>query len=250
MTTPNTPIVNAGVSYINGLTLSKTAAKVVLLTSGAARDANNTNDIILPADVSINGAIVGAGGVDVAALVANTAYTVYVIGDSTGNHPTAGLLSLIPNAINLVNLPVGYDMVRRVGYIRTDGSANILQFYQYGRGQDRTYYYDVGVSVLSGGASTTFAAVDLSAAIPHVATQVLLDILFTPDGATEVAEFLPFGSSASNGIVRFGTGVAGAQVGSIMVPCALNATAPEILYKVASGDTLTLLVTGFVDHFA
>ena len=240
----NTPIVNAGLLYVNGLGISKTSAKVVALAAGAARDSLNVNDITLGTAVAITGTTVGANGVDVAAIVLSSFYAVYVIGDSTGYKATAGLLSLSATA---PTLPAGYDMFRRVGWILTDGSANILQFYQMGSGQNRTYYYDVGISELSGGSDTSFTAIDLATSVPPISTQVILNLLFTPDGATEVAEFLPFGSSASNGIVVFGCGVAGAQAGNVTVPCVVGSGVPKILYKVASGDTLTASTVGYVD---
>lgn len=249
MTTPNTPIVNAGIKYVTDLQLTKTAAKTISISSGAARDFTDTNDITLSAPVTVNGAVVGQNGVDVAVLVASTMYGVYVIGDSTGYHATAGLLSLATNTTP--SLPSGYDMVRRIGWILTDSSANILQFYQYGQGQNRDYYYDVGISALSAGNATTFTAINLSASVPPRATEVMFDIAFTANAATDTAQFLPFGSTATNGNVRFGTGVAAAQVGSITVPSQLNSTIPEVLYKVTSAsDSLTLLVTGFKDFLS
>lgn len=242
--TAQNPIVNAGIKYVNGLDIAKTGAKTISMAAGASRDVTNTNDIVLDAPVTINGAAVGANGVDVAAIVLNAMYAVYVIGDSTKYQPTAALLSLDAEQ---PNLPGGYDMYRRVGWALTDGSANILQFWQYGEGQDRTYYYDVGISELSGGAATTFTAVDLATSVPPIATEVLFNYTFTPDGATEVAEFLPFGSVATSGMVRVGSGVAAAQVGMVTVPCELDAGVPKVLYKVAAGDTLTLLTAGFKD---
>lgn len=247
MSIPNTPIVNAGVKYVNGLEIAKTAAKVISMAAGAARNSTNENDIVLSSSVSINGATVGANGVDVAAIVLNSFYAVYVIGDSTKYESTAALLSL---SATTPSLPGGYDMYRRVGWVLTDGSANILQFWQYGEGQERQYYYDVGISELSGGSATTFTAIDLATSVPPIATEVLFDVTFTPDGATEVAEFLPFGSAASSGFIRFGYGVAGAQVGVVTVPCRLDSGVPKVLYKVASGDTLTLLTVGFTDFMA
>lgn len=247
MTIPNTPIVNAGVKYVNGLDIAKTAAKVISMAAGAARNSTNENDIVLSSSVSINGATVGANGVDVAVLVASSFYAVYVIGDSTSYESTAGLLSL---SATTPNLPGGYDMYRRVGWVLTDGSANILQFWQYGEGQERSYYYDVGISELSGGSATTFTAIDLATSVPPIATEVLFDVTFTPDGATEVAEFLPFGSAATSGFIRFGYGVAAAQVGVVTVPCRLDSGVPKVLYKVATGDTLTLLTVGFTDFMA
>lgn len=242
---PDTPIVNAGLKYVNGLDITRTAAKTISLAAGAARDSTNTNDIVLSSPVTINGAAVGANGVDVAAIVLNKFYAVYVIGDSTKYQDTAGLLSL---DVSSPNLPAGYDMFRRVGWILTDGSADILIFYQNGAGQERRYWYDVGISELSGGSDTTFTAVDLATSVPPIATNVNFRATYTPNGATDNAEFLPFGSSASNGIVRLAAGVAGAQTLNVVVPCELDSAVPKILYKVTSGDTLTLLTAGYNDY--
>ncbi len=244
---PTTPIVNAGVKYVNGLAIAKTAAKTISMAAGAARDVTNTNDIVLSAPVTVNGANVGINGVDVAALVASNFYAVYVVADSNEYQPTGGLLSL---DFEQPNLPGGYDMYRRVGWILTDGSADILQFWQYGEGQERTYYYDVPISELSGGSATTFTAIDLATSVPPIATEVLLNILFTPDGATEIAEFLPFGSAATSGMVQYGCGVAAAQRGMVTVPCELDSSVPKILYKVAAGDTLSVGVAGYTDYMS
>ncbi len=262
---PNSPIINAGVEYCNGLDISKTAAKTMLMIPGAARDSTNTNDIVLPQALDssgnpvfsgilpvgavINGASVGPNGVDVAVLAANSLYAVYVIGDSTDYQPTAGLLSL---SATQPSLPFGYDMYRRVGWVRTDGSSNLLQWWQYGEGQNRYYYYDVGISVLSAGAATIFTEVSLAPAVPAVATQVLFDVSFVSTSATDTAQFLPYGSGAANGIVRYGCGDTATQISSLTVPCNVALLGPsmtptaEILYKVSAGS-LTLLVTGFAD---
>ncbi len=256
MSIPNSPIVNAGLLYVNGLNIAKTAAKVISMSLGNARDSTDINDIILDTTnphvssgvISINGATVGANGVDMAAIVLSSFYAVYVIGDSTDYQPTAGLLSL---NTTIPVLPEGYDMFRRVGWILTDGSANILQFWQYGSGQLRTYYYDVGISVLSAGASGTFVEVNLDTAVPLLATEVLFNYTFTPGAATDVAHFLPFGSTATNGIIQISGGVAVAQIGMVTVPTQSDGSAapadPAILYKVSGTDTLTLLVAGYKD---
>ena len=257
MTTPNVPIVNDGLLYVNGLGISKTAAKQITMQLGAARDSTNTNDIVLGATsatpdepttpavpIVINGAAVGVNGVDVAAIVLNSFYAVYVIGDSTDHQSTAGLLSL--NATT-PSLPYGYDMYRRIGWVLTDGSANIFQFWQFGTGSGRMYYYDTTIPVLVLGTSTTFAPVSLVAAVPPIATEVLFNVSYTPTGATDIAHFLPFGSTATNGIVQFGYGVVAKQTGMATIPSELNVAAPTIQYKVTSGDVLTLLVAGYKD---
>lgn len=109
MSVPNSPIVNAGHLYLDGLELaylvipsvpvsSYVAGKAFLMLPGQARDSTNINDIILPqaSDAAgqpyvlndypvgavVNGLQVGANGVDVAVLAASSAYAVYVIGSS------------------------------------------------------------------------------------------------------------------------------------------------------------------------
>jgi hypothetical protein len=132
--------------------------------------------------------------------------------------------------------------------VLTDATPNVLAFHQFGTGKERQMWYDVGISELSGGSATSFTAVDLATSVPPIATSVILDATYTPNGATDIAAFLPFGSSATNGIVNLGTGVAGAQRAMITVPAALDSTTPKILYKVTSGDTLTLLTAGYMDY--
>lgn len=244
----NTPIVNAGLKYVNGLDLTRASASTITATSGSARDSTNVNDIVSDSTLTFTSTSVGANGMDIAAVVASTRYYIYIIGDSTGYSDTALLGSLASNSAP--SLPGSYDMYRRIGYFLTDGSADILQFWRYGNGQIRVHYYDVGISELSGGSSTTYANVDLATSVPAVATQVIFDISYTPNAATNDAQFLPYGSAASNGIVRFGCGVAAEQTGQITVPCELNSGVPTIQYKVAASDALTLLTTGFYDYLS
>jgi hypothetical protein len=242
--TVNIPIVNAGLLYVNGLQLARASNTTLTVQAGQARDSSNVNDIIIDSAVTINGAANGFNRLDTGSLANNTWYAVYAIGDSTQNNPAGCQISA--NTSQPL-LPDGYDMYRRIGWTLTDGSAHFLQFYQYGSDEKRNYWWDVGISELSGGAATTFTAINLLSSVPPIATNVRFDITFTPDGATELAEFRPTGSTATNGVVRFGCGVAAAQVGSIVVPCQLVTGAPSVDYKVASGDTLTLLTTGFDD---
>lgn len=244
MSNPNVPIVNAGLLYVNGLQLAYATATTMTVAAGAARDSSNVDDIVLGASATINGGLVGANGVDIAVLAASSFYAVYVIGDSKSYQATAGLLSLSATA---PSLPAGYDMFRRIGYILTDSSKNILKFWQFGTGQSRKMWYDVVISVLSGGSSTTYANVDCSAAVP-IASEITFNIAYTANSATNTAQFLPYGSSATNGIVQYGCGVAAAQVGSIVIPSELNSAKSEIQYKVVTSDALTLSVAGYVDY--
>jgi len=257
---PQTPIVNAGNVYVNGLNVGWGSNSTITITQGLARDSLNVNDIILGTfdtgsplwtniAATIDGDVIGANGMDRAVAAVSTRYSVFVIGDSTGYHPSAGLLS--PSSNNPI-LPLGYDMFRRIGVVATDGSAHFLKISQYGQGLYRTNFLDVGINVLTAGNATSFTELNLEGlakAFPSIPCKAYLKVNYTPASATNIAHFLPFGSTATNGIVVFGTGVAGAQQGIIEVPTAGGPGASSILYKVSNaGDSLTLDVIGFDDY--
>jgi len=253
MTIPNNPIVNSGLLYINGLQISDTTdsstlTKKLFLMPGMARNSTNIADITLSSTITMDGEQVGANGTDANPLIASTFYAVYVIGDSTGYKPTGGIFSLSPNA---PAIPAGYDMFRRIGWILTDSSANILPFWQYGNAQDRTYYYDNGINALVGGVSTTFVPVNLSPSVPPISTEVLFQVAYTASVATHIAKFITFGSGSPSSLIStFGYGVAAIQNGMLTVPAQLQSAGvnPSILYKVEAGDALTLITSGYKDY--
>jgi hypothetical protein len=240
------PVVNAPNLYVDGLAMSWATDETLTIQSGAARNSTDANDIEVSSALTLSNIVAGANGLDTGSVAASTMYAVYVIGSSLDVVVSASLLSLASSSTP--TLPQDYDMYRRIGWVLTDGTSDFLLFYQYGTDKTRQYYYDVGISELSAGSSATYAAVDLATSVPPIATTVIMDVAYTPNGATDVAEFLPFGSSATNGIVRFGYGVAGAQVGQAVIPCQLDSGVPKIQYKVTSGDALTLLTSGYYDY--
>lgn len=257
MANPNLPIVNAGTKYANGCILAWVSNTVLSLTVGAARDNRDENDIILGSvltpslniGATINAALIGvANGLDAGALAANSDYAVYIIGDSTGNSPVAGLIST--NFAQPI-LPRGYDIFRRVGAAMTDGSAHFLKWFQYGRSLTRTYYYDAPIVVLTAGAATTFTAVDLNSALPNVGPyEVYFQAAYTPGAATNVAEFINGLSTATSGSIKIGTGVAVAQTIPFWIGAAAIPGLPSIKYKVTAGDALTLSVIGYKDELS
>lgn len=282
MSLPNYPIVNAGLKYCNGLNISYAGAKLVDLAAGACRDSLNINDIILDADAQINGAIVGPNGCDQAALVASKFYAVYVIASSssvdTSNSalgagydsafqpvnvapapanpfPACGLLSLASNAAPY--LPEGYDMYRRVGWVKTDGSANILKFYQYGTGETRSIWYDEPYQIgnFVAGSPVAYAPVNLSPAIPLSASEAKINVLYTCSNAAQFLQFIPGSSSnTANNQIIFGCGSAAAQYDTLEVAANLYpATLPTLPYvavqvKVAAGDNVSIWVVSYEDY--
>jgi len=79
----------------------------------------------------INSTVSGANGVDVLPLAQNTWYAVFVI----WNPSTATAAGLLSTSATSPALPSGYTYQARVGWVRTDGTANayLLRTLQYGR---------------------------------------------------------------------------------------------------------------------
>ena len=129
--------------------------------------------------LTIAGTTTGANALDTGTIAASTWYSVWVIYNGT---TTAGLLSLSATA---PTMPSGYTHKARVGWIRTDGTANKypLSFKQYGR---RIQYVVVPASnvtsmprIASGAVGTlpsTYAATSVSNFVPTTAAVIWGDM--------------------------------------------------------------------------
>ncbi len=112
---------------IEGLFLSNdevTPDEIVDISTGSCRSDSGpfiTVASILSPDITA----LGANGLDAGVVAADTWYAVWVIADSQGVVAVAGLFSLSATA---PTLPAGYDLQRRVGWVRTDGTSDILIF--------------------------------------------------------------------------------------------------------------------------
>ena len=134
-------------------------------------------------NLSNNSASVGVDGLDTGVLAASTWYSVWVISDGTN---VKSLLSLSATA---PTMPAGYTFKARVGWIRTDGTANKfpLSFVQAERD---VRYKPVAASnllvnpTLANGVSGTFTttlftptAISLAPLVPPTASAVLTNIV-------------------------------------------------------------------------
>lgn len=238
-----TPIVNAGLKYINNLELVAINTTTFSLAAGEARDSTNTNDIILSEQVTINTAQTGVNGLDQGTLTNDKFYAVFVIGDSTKYQETAGLFSLSTDPI----LPFGYDMFRRVGWIRIDSSGDIVNFIQYGKGEKRKYYLDISFEVINTGTDTAFTEIDFSTAVPAINTEAICEVAYLGSTDSDLVEFNPFGFSAAPGVIRINNNDT-AKIASLTLPVALDAGVPKLLYKVAAATSVTITVGGFFDY--
>lgn len=249
--------------YTQGLQLSAatpTAATVVCVAPGAARDSTNSIDMVVglqnyfgidnPAQLFngyqpglfVNSLVNGVNGLDTGAIAASTQYAVYLIGDSRNYQNTAAVLSLTSNIAPV--LPQGYDSYRLIGFWATDSSKHFV--YATVKPQNiaglLTYYNSPAISVLSGGTATSFTAIDLTtnSAIPTTTLEniiVTLLVTFTPAAVGDVVQFRPTGSSATGGLPTITGVTAGiAQSQYIQVIAGVNTNVPSIDYKVTSGS--------------
>jgi hypothetical protein len=260
----NDPIYSLPHLYISGLNVSIASNTVIALAPGAARDMNNNIDmevgfpnlqgVTVPSvlyqnyspPLFINSGVVGANGLDAGVLAASSNYGVWLIGDSRGYKPVAGLLSLTSNAYPL--LPFGYDSLRLIGFAASNSSTHFASVLN--ASALKAFYLQPAVSVLSGGDATTFTAIDLSSAIPtttDVDVIAFLLVTFIPAAVGDYYQFRPTGSSATTGLITVVGIAAGiAQTQYLQVICGVGASKPEIDYLVSSAsDSLSVSVVGY-----
>ena len=147
----------------------------------AVENSANAYQTLRAVSLTVAGTSVGANGLDTGTIAASTWYSLWVIWNGT---TTAGLMSLSATA---PTLPSGYTHKARVGWIRTDGTANKypLSFIQQGR---RVQYKVAAGSnltappiLISGtqGSTTTptWVAASVSSAAPSTASQVRVTLI-------------------------------------------------------------------------
>lgn len=263
----STPITNARQYYINGLKLAYASATTLTVSAGKCSNSTNENDILvgLPLNVAatqtgtepvpagtgavtINGAANGAAGLDTGSLANNTFYAVYAIGDSYGINDGSAIISA-----NLSSplLPAGYDMFFRIGYVKTNGSAEFLPFRQDGCGLDRWMWYDASIATsITNGSSATYAAVDASGALPNsVPTMVNWACVFTPTAAADKLVLVPGTSTSTGGYASASGAVAGVATTVNLVCPTDSPNTDAIDYKV-TGSAVAINVQAYLDQLA
>jgi hypothetical protein len=242
--TPNSPIYTPFTPFLSGLQLAYGSTTTLTVAAGVASDSTVTNEINLPAFVTINAAANGANGLDTGTVANASFYAIYVVGDSTGYNATCGLMSLSATA---PVLPAHYDMFRRVGYVLTDGSAHILDFSQRGDGLSRDMWYAAAIATnITAGASATFAAVTASASVPAPAAIVHLKAVLTADaGATRTAAFKATSSSSAAGQAFMWAPASTVATLSVDCPCDASGAISYLVSNAAAA--IAISVSGYVD---
>lgn len=250
---PQIPVVNAGALYINGMNLSNDAAvpnTQIQVTAGACRNANNVNDIVISDTVTLSTNVRGAGGLDTGTIAASTLYAVYAIGSSSNQLGNGQPYSAYPGTIIISAsftspvMPMGYDMFRRIGAIRTNGASQIVKFYQSGSGSSRQMWYDVALATaITAGSSAIYVAIDLTGLVPSQATNANFLTVFTPTAGDDTVNLSVSGVGAVGQAVMSGSVAAVAKTGVLLCPV-LGA---QVFYKV-TGSATAVSVAGYTDQ--
>lgn len=278
MTTPNVPIVNQGLLYVNNMQMSAGALNADNLTTatliiqpGQCRDSTDTNDIDLSAAATLNPVASNTGkvnGLDVGTIAIDVLYAVYVIADST-QYRTAG--TLLSTNFTTPTLPFGYDMFRRVGAVFTaHAAARFVYFHQRGNGAVRDMWYAYNNQCLGAGNATVLTAINLTGAAGNVANQVPLtaskayiyaqltadaggrrEAIFSADATVTVANGGAIEANPGTGEVIMSAATSTIVDASLIVP--VTASAGPVLpmqtfYAVSNGAAaLNVSVQGYQD---
>jgi len=148
--------------HIWGLTMSNAAdtANDITVAAGECRDENGNHDMVLTAAITkrLDAAWAGGtgnGGINTGAEANSTWYEVHLI-----KRLDTGVVDVMfTTTANRATLPASYTVQRRIGWIRNDGSGNILQFTQI----DDHFTLTTQVNDLSQTPTSTAAAVTLTA---------------------------------------------------------------------------------------
>ena len=209
--------------YLAGCELSNAADADhdITIAIGSARDQSNAGNMDLASALTkqidpITGWAEGdnaSGFPNALSLAADTWYYVFLIAKPDGT--TDGGFDVSPVAVNLLADagPSGYTLYRRIGWVRTDATSNILAFRQIG---DRFYWIDPGANGLDLSNASVVAS-ESTHALTYCPPSVRVQMNVTLAAATFVNAWL-YETDRTTGTVG--------QLGSILPSIGVQAEAP------------------------
>ena len=136
----------------------------------------------------------GAGGLFSGSVAVDTTYHLFVIVKDSDGSVDAGF----DTSVSAANIPVGYTAYRRIASVITDGSSNILQFYQLG-----DYFY-WGVPVKdSSNVNPGTSAITLAVQVPSGLRLIWLGGVGMIDKSPSADVYLTVGDVASTLVVSY-----------------------------------------------
>lgn len=234
--------------YANGLQISNdgtTPDEIIDISSGSILDSTGvyqiTSEDVLSPDITDS----GLNGLDTGTVAASSVYAVYLVGDPVTQQEVGAMFSL---SLSGPLMPFGYSAYALIGYVVTDGTADILLgYWTAGNSSRRTFVYDAPIATaVTAGNATSYTAVDLSDFVPAVQnTPVSIAYAFTPGAAGRALNLTP-GNAVGNAVTITGQVTSVVISGNAEVFARVTSSVPEVDYKVAnSGDAVALNVAGY-----
>lgn len=237
----NPTAANAPTSGLQGTAPGGAQSATYTARNIAVTDASGNRQATGAVTLAGNLTSAGANGLDAGSVAANTWYAVFAIYGTT----TALLFSLSASA---PTLPTGYEFMARIGWVRTDGSSDILAFDQRG---SKTRWINTGsglrqmASGSAGSDSGTYVAVPVAAYAPSTAILITLSA-FSNNSATGVApnnNYGAFGSATNPPPVQITVGTQPASMQADLLLESANiywfsSTSAGALYGVGYEDAL------------
>jgi len=233
-------IINSPIRYINGCVITFPSTQTISITPGQLRDSTNSYDMTVNSTITASILVRGVNGIDAGSLTVERCYNIFIIGDSSGQNPTAAILSLSLTP----TLPGSYDLFRNIGFFGVSGAGDIFTMYQSGNGSERIFTFVGSVFVLLPGSSTTFANVDLSSFIPSL-PNILVTMLVSYNPQAAGNTFILKSPSSDEVLTTSGTGITAGQDQTSQIILATNLVngKPSVSYMVQNaGDELTLSI--------
>lgn len=237
--------------YIDGFTLSRSAATTIGFGAGTARDSTHAADIAQTTawtkTLAAFAAGTGNGSLDTGTIANSTGYHVFAISKAGGTTPDY----LISTSATAPTMPATYTLFRRIGWIKTDGSAQIIDFVQFGN----KFVWKTPIADATGSALGT-TSISLALSTPGgVKTQPLINYFVILAGASPVVfarspdatDVAPSGASAAS-ITALSQ-----AVGALTVPVADHSalqtgTSSEVYFRASAAATSLYVATfGWID---
>jgi hypothetical protein len=237
--------------YLDGLRMTRKSVTEIEIGPGRCRSDDDRFDIEVTAQLAADLNVRGPGGRDRGRLAAKAWYSVWLI-DKSNHGPNAPKLILSADATN-PQLKGGFDLKRRLGWIRSDAAKQIRRFNQRESGRTREIWYDeplAELNALTDGAALIFTDVSLASQVPPTAERVhLLAGFLSPTGGapSDSLELRPAGAMAEDGPFHLAAGatLTAKATFPVEMPCS---AAQAIEYKVTDADDRAdLWVLGFDD---
>ncbi len=209
---------------LNGITMA-TGTEAVFFDAATGRSVRHANVGALAFNL---GSGVGLNGLDAGAAAANTWYYGYLISDGT----TVGTLTSL--SATAPTLPTNYIFKKLVSVFRVNGSTQVVAFAQSGSMisiiQTNIFTNTTGV--------TTYTGVDVSAAVPPIATSLFGLVGTSISSATDKAVFVACSSYA--GGVPLGKSGGTVRGSTTAVENFYGSTPFDVAYRANGADTTVL----------